>query len=95
MTIVGVVIPMFNTPATVLLQERVEEDFLGRVFGILGMISSIMMPLGMLVFGPLADSVRIEWLLIGTGFLLFIQGFFLLGNKPLLEAGKSVPMPES
>lgn len=95
MAIVGIVIPMFNTPATVLLQERVEEDFMGRVFGILGMITSIMMPLGMLVFGPLADIVRIEWLLIVTGFFLFIQGFFLLGNKPLLEAGKPVPMPES
>jgi len=90
MVITGVTMPMFNTPATVLLQERVAEDYLGRVFGILGMISSIMMPLGMLVFGPLADMVIIEWLLIGTGLLLCIQGLFLLGNKPLLEAGKPV-----
>jgi len=90
MVTTGVTMPMFNTPATVLLQERVAEDYMGRVFGILGMISSIMMPLGMLVFGPLADIVVIEWLLIGTGLLLFIQGFFLLGNKPLLEAGKPV-----
>lgn len=91
MAIAGVIMPMFNTPATVLLQERVEENFLGRVFGILGMISSIMMPLGMLAFGPLADIIRIEGLLIGTGLFLFIQGFFLLGNKALIEAGKPSP----
>lgn len=88
MGIVGFSMPFFNTPSTVLLQEKVEENFLGRVFGVLGMISSSMMPLGMLVFGPIADLIRIEWLLIGTGFLLFIQSFFLIGNKDLIEAGK-------
>lgn len=88
MAIVGFSMPGFNTPSTVLLQEKVEEDFLGRVFGVLGMISSLMMPLGMLIFGPLADAIKIEWLLIGTGFLIFIQSFFLIGSKDLLEAGK-------
>jgi MFS transporter, DHA3 family, macrolide efflux protein len=90
MGIVGVAMPMFNTPSTVLLQEKVEADYLGRVFGVLGMISSSMMPLGMLVFGPIADVVRIEWLLMGTGILMFIQGFFLVGSKVLVEAGRPV-----
>ncbi|MHB1394015.1 MAG: MFS transporter [Clostridia bacterium] len=88
MVITGVSIPFFNTPSMVLLQEKVEADFLGRVFGVMGMISSSMMPLGMLVFGPIADVIKIEWLLIGTGFLLFIQSFFLIGSKDLVEAGK-------
>lgn len=88
MGLVGLAMPFFNTPSTVLLQEKVEPDYLGRVFGVLGMISSSMMPLGMLVFGPLADVVQIEWLLIITGGLMFIQSFFLIGNKMLVEAGK-------
>ncbi|PRR76585.1 MFS transporter [Clostridium thermopalmarium] len=88
MMLFGIVMPIFNTLATVLLQEKVEENFLGRVFSVLGMISSIMMPLGMLVFGPLADIIKIEWLLIGTGLLLFSQGFFMLSSKVLIEAGK-------
>jgi len=61
---------------------------MGRVFGVFGMISSSMMPLGMLLFGPLADIIRIEYMLIATGLLLFIQGFLLLGNKVLVEAGR-------
>lgn len=89
MAVIGIVIPMFNTPATVLLQQKVEPNFLGRVFGVLGMISSSMMPLGMLVFGPLSDIIRIEYLLIGTGIVTFIEGFFLIANKALVEAGKS------
>lgn len=87
MLLIGVAMPMFNTPSTVLLQEKVEGDYLGRVFGVLIMISSSMMPLGMLVFGPLSDFVQIEWLLIGTGLLLFVQGLFLFNNKVLVEAG--------
>ena len=90
MAIVGISMPIFNVPATVLIQEKVEGDYLGRVFGVLGMISSVMMPLGMLVFGPLSDIIKIEWLLMGTGLLLFIQGFFLIGNKVLIEAGKPI-----
>jgi DHA3 family macrolide efflux protein-like MFS transporter len=94
MGLAGVAIPAFNTPSTVLLQERVEGDYHGRVFGILGMISSSTMPLGMLVFGPIADIIEIEWLLIGTGLLLCIQGFFLIGNKTLVEAGKPLAKPQ-
>ncbi|MCM3781783.1 MFS transporter [Neobacillus mesonae] len=90
MGLFGIAIPFFNTPFTVLLQEKVEPDYLGRVFGVLTMISTSMMPLGMLVFGPVSDVISIEWLLIGTGIVLFILGFFLIGNKVLVEAGKPV-----
>lgn len=90
MLIFGVVIPIFNTPANVLLQEKVEEDLLGRVFGIMSMISTAMMPLGMLIFGPLADYISIESLLIGTGIVLIMIAIFFGRNKTLLEAGKPV-----
>jgi len=89
MCLFGVSVPIFNIPATVLLQQKIEEDFLGRIFGVFGMISSSMMPIGMLVFGPMADIIRIEWLLVGTGILLFVLSFFLIGDKALVEAGKS------
>ncbi len=90
MALIGLVMPIFNTPATVLLQQKVEEAFLGRVFGVMGMIASSMMPLGMLVFGPMADFIEIEWLLIGTGLLMLVQGLLMLGNKVLVEAGKPI-----
>ncbi len=90
MGLFGVVMPMLNTPAMVLLQEKVEADFMGRVFSILGMISSIMMPFGMLVFGPLSDLVKIEWLLVGTGAMVIVLTFFFRSSKVLIEAGKPV-----
>jgi len=47
----------------------------------------------MLLFGPIADSVKIEWMLIATGILLFIEGFFMFGSKELVKAG--MPLSES
>jgi DHA3 family macrolide efflux protein-like MFS transporter len=90
MLLIGIALPLFTTPSTVLIQQKVEGDFLGRVFGVYAMISSFMMPMGMLLFGPIADSVKIELMLIATGILLFIEGFFLFGNKELVKAGKTV-----
>jgi DHA3 family macrolide efflux protein-like MFS transporter len=57
------------------------------------MISASMMPLGMLIFGPLADIISIEVLLIGTGIVLFIQTFFLMGSKVLIKAGEPYSSP--
>lgn len=95
MGLVGIAMPLFNTPSTVLLQEKVDGDYLGRVFGVMGAIGSSMMPLGMLLFGPIADVVKIEWMLIGTGIWMFIQGFFLSGSRVLVEAGKPAPKTSS
>lgn len=67
---------------------------MGRVFGVLSMISSSIMPLGMLVYGPLADFIKIEWLFIGTGLLMFAESLFMLGNKVLIVAGKPASKPE-
>ncbi|HYE67808.1 MAG TPA: MFS transporter [Anaerovoracaceae bacterium] len=89
MAVVGLAMPMMNTPSTVLLQQKVEEEFLGRVFGVLSMISSSMMPLGMLVFGPLSDYFKIEWMLIGTGILMIVETILLLGNKAFIEIGRN------
>ncbi len=94
MVLCGFGMPLFGTPSTVMLQERVEGDFMGRVFSVQGMITTIMMPMGMVLFGPLADVIRIEWMLIATGALMLVAGGFLYWNKTLLEAGKPRPKIE-
>lgn len=74
MVLAGVPMPMFNVPVTTLLQERVDPDMQGRVFGLMQVITSAIMPIGMVVFGPLSDTVSIELLLVITGALLVIPG---------------------
>ena len=84
----GLALPFFNTPSAVLLQDHVEGDYLGRVFSILTMISTSVMPLGMLLFGPLAEVVKIEWMLLATGALMAGLGLAALANRRLVEAGR-------
>lgn len=86
--IFGLSMPMYNTPSTVMLQEHVEGDYMGRVFSILTMIMTSAMPFGMLVFGPLSDLVRIEWILLATGAAMMAHGLRVLGSRRLMEAGE-------
>ena len=88
MLICGVTMPLFNTPSMTLLQSNVEPDKMGRVFSVLMMFSGLAMPLGMVVFGPLGDVVRIEWLLIASGMVIFVSGLALLRARSLIEIGK-------
>lgn len=87
MGVFGVALIYFNTPAVVFIQEKVEEKFMGRVFSIITMLNTSVMPLGMLLFGPLAEIVRIEWMLIVTGILMLVQLFLTLPNRTLARAG--------
>ncbi|MDR1748322.1 MAG: MFS transporter [Spirochaetaceae bacterium] len=91
MGIAGIILPFFNTPATVLLQERVEESYMGRVFGVLNMIWSISIPLGMVVFGPLADILPINWLFIGSGAVMFALSAFLYCDRTLRGTESAAP----
>ncbi|MBC3795707.1 MFS transporter [Acetobacterium tundrae] len=79
----GLAIPFFSVPTTVLLQEQVEADIQGRIFSILQLIGTTALPLGMLIFGPMADYIPIEFLLIITGILMTLCSFSIIKNKSL------------
>ena len=89
MALFGVAMPIFNTAGVVMLQDRVDPAYMGRVFGLMTMVNTSMMPIGMLVFGPLADVIPIEWILLGTGLVLLGLVLVLMRDKPLLAVGVS------
>jgi DHA3 family macrolide efflux protein-like MFS transporter len=89
MAIMGLTMPLYNTPSMVLLQTTVEPAFMGRVLSVFGMVSSVMMPVGMLVFGPVADTISINHLLIGTGIVIVLMVIPMVTSKTLREAGRS------
>src|SRR3990172_867167 len=47
MFLAGIPMPMFNVPTTTLLQEMVDPDMQGRVFGVMQLIITTIMPAGM------------------------------------------------
>ena len=67
-----------NTPIGVMLQTEVEEEYRGRVFGILEAMSMAMMPLGTIIFGVLFDRVDAQWVLLGSCIALLIITFYMM-----------------
>jgi DHA3 family macrolide efflux protein-like MFS transporter len=84
MFLVGLAVPFFSTPSMTLLQETVEPERQGRVFGFVGIVMAVAMPIGMVVFGPLADVEPIELLLFAAGVLTFV----VIGLAVWLPAGQ-------
>jgi DHA3 family macrolide efflux protein-like MFS transporter len=68
----GLAVPFFATPSMTVLQETVEPEMQGRVFGFVGIVMALAMPFGMAVFGPLADRYRVEEILVAAGLALFV-----------------------
>jgi DHA3 family macrolide efflux protein-like MFS transporter len=84
----GISLPLYNAPSMVLLQTTVEAAFMGRVLSVFTMVASTMMPLGMVVFGPVADAVSINSLLVGTGIVVTLLCIPMAASKTLRKAGR-------
>ena len=63
----GITLTVIQTSITTLLQETAEPAMQGRVFGLFSTIYAGALPLGMILFGLLADLVPLQWLMAGSG----------------------------
>lgn len=70
MVLYGVALTTVQTATTTLIQENTETSMQGRAFGLLGSIYSGFMPIGMAIFGPLADRIQLQWIMIASGVAL-------------------------
>lgn len=83
MIIYGVAITMVQTATTTLIQEKAEMSMQGRVFGLLGAMYSGFLPVGMAIFGPMADKISLQWIMIGSGIALIVLSIFVGTNKEM------------
>ncbi len=83
MIIYGVAITMVQTATTTLIQEKAEISMQGRVFGLLGAMYSGFLPVGMAIFGPMADEISLQWIMIGSGIALIALSIFVGTNKEM------------
>jgi len=88
MALAGVFIPLFQTPSMVILQTKVQPEYMGRVMAVYTMNGSFMMPIGMLVFGPLSDIISLDTIMIFTGAVITILLIPMVSSKVLRQAGE-------
>lgn len=89
--VTGLFMPLLNTAIMVILQEKVGSDMQGRIFSLIQIVGSSTIPLGMVLFGPLADAIAVETLLWSTGAVLLILSVCLLFSRRLRQAGEPLP----
>ena len=84
MFLVGLAVPFFSTTSMTVLQETVEPEMQGRVFGFVGIVMAVAMPAGMVIFGPLADRFTVESVLVTSG----VATFLVVATAVALPSGR-------
>lgn len=79
--LIGISMPCYNAPVQVFFQENVEEEMQGRVFGMLQIANACALPFGTVLFGPLADIISVQTILIITGTLVVLYAIKEWKNK--------------
>jgi DHA3 family macrolide efflux protein-like MFS transporter len=80
MFVAGFMNPITNGPVHAVLQATVAPEMQGRVFTLVGSIAALMSPIGLLIAGPLSDTIGVRtWFIVGgiTTAVMGITCFFI------------------
>lgn len=84
--LIGFSSPFYNGVQTALIQEKIQTEYLGRVFGVFGSIMSLAMPVGLVVSGIFAEviGVNVWFMLSGVAIIvLAVQSILIPSIKNL------------
>ena len=73
----GIALPLFNTSNTILIQENVKEDMLGRVFANLNILSTVSTTIGIIIFGLIGSIISVDKLLILVGIFITLLSIWV------------------
>ena len=77
MFVYSIALTIIQTATTTIIQENAQESMIGRVFGLMGAMYSGFLPVGMAVFGPLADVLPLQGIMVGSGIALALVTVYL------------------
>lgn len=79
--IFGFSLPLVNAPIGTYIMENTEQELLGRVSSLMGMVCLCTAPIGSALTGVVAEFASISTLFISMGTLVILVGFLLLCNR--------------
>ena len=77
MFVYSIALTMIQTATTTIIQAKADSSMQGRVFGLMGAMYSGFLPVGMAIFGPLADVMPLQWIIVGSGIALVLVTVYL------------------
>ena len=90
--LIGFMTPMTMGPFFAIIQSTVEPDMQARVFSLLTSIGTGIVPIGLMIAGPVADRAGIQsWLLLGGVLCIFmaVTGLFIPAVMNIEKKGDS------
>ncbi|MCX8132311.1 MAG: MFS transporter [Clostridia bacterium] len=87
MFFIGMTIPAAQTAVFTMVQEKTGPSMLGRVFSLVNVMFTGFMPLGMAIFGPLADFVRIQTMVIICAFFIILLALSIFLSRSFYNEG--------
>jgi DHA3 family macrolide efflux protein-like MFS transporter len=95
MILFGITVPGFNIAGMTSVQELIPENLLGRTMGIINFMLAMAVPIGMLIFGPLADIVDLRILCVVCGIIgVIFVGITALDRGPASQLYAPEPNPQ-
>jgi MFS transporter, DHA3 family, macrolide efflux protein len=100
MFVIGFMMPMVNGPIHALFQSVIEPGMQGRVLSLVSSVAQAMMPLSLIIAGPVTDATSYQtwfWVAGVLNLLIGLGGFFVpaLINIEDNHKGNTQPAPES
>lgn len=80
MALIGFLMPMANGPIHAIFQTVIEPEMQGRVLSLVGSVAQAMMPISLLVAGPITDATSHQawyWVAGILNFAIGVSGFFI------------------
>ena len=84
MALYGVALTAVQTTITTMLQKKAEHTMQGRIFGLMSSLYAACYPLGMALFGPMADVLALQGIMAASGAALISIGI-MAGRDPDLK----------
>lgn len=100
--LIGFMIPMVDGSLMAIMQEKIDNEYQGRVFTIFGSLLYLSTPVGLAVAGPVSDKMGIQFWFVLAGVLVvlsIISGLFFkswrnIESDPVINPNK-LKMPAS
>lgn len=86
MFLLGSLIITINTPLQVMMQKTIDDQYKGRIFSFLETMATALIPVGMLVYGALYDTLPAEWVMGASGIALIIYILYAFKNELIQKA---------
>lgn len=83
--IMGTVIIAINIPLQVMMQKSIDDQYRGRVGGVISMAAQSISPLGLIIFGFMIDHMSSYLLPVISGIMIISIAFLMLSDKKMME----------